>query len=209
MNINIGLQAQKMALVFMNPKVYKICFINLIVFLILPACLILGEAKGSLTPPPCPTENLMLDKALFPEGWSQHGPPSLRNAPIRWGVDRLGVSFGTQENGVANQVVHVGRNLNQAEEGYFDLVTSWFDTSEDATDWYIPSKFSYKNTVANRYRFGCRTYRLTGFESCQLVGQYGIYLVQFHTAMSPIMTYDDLARILRAIDDKMAKCLGK
>jgi hypothetical protein len=196
-----------MDLVFMNPKIYKISFINLIIFLILSACLILGEASGPLTPPLCPTENLMIDKSLFPDGWSQAGPPTLRGAPVRWGVDRLGVSFIAQENGVANQFVHVGENLNHAEEGYFDLVTSWFDTPEDATDWYIPSKFNYNSPIVTHYRFGCRTYRPSGVESCQLVAQYGVYLVRFHTFMSSIMTYDDLERILQAIDDKMAKCL--
>jgi hypothetical protein len=120
----------------------------------------------------------------------------------------LGVGFITQENGVAGQVVHLGRNPDHAEKGYFDLVDSWFDSEEDATDWYIPPQFNYESTAANHYRFGCRTYKPSGVESCQLVGQYEIYITRFHTFMSPIMTYGDLERILVAIDTKMTQCLG-
>lgn len=151
----------------------------------------------------------MIDGALFPKGWSQAGSPSQRGAPVRWGVDKLGVSFVTQENGVANQFVHQGRNPEHTEEGYLDLVTSWFDSREDATDWYIPPEFNYKSTIADRYRFGCRTYKPSGVESCQLVGQYGVYITRFHTFISPIMTYNDLECIFQAIDNKMAQCIDK
>ncbi len=208
--ISIGLQDQKMDLAFMNnPKFYKISFINLIILLILLACLNLEKENSQLIPTSCPIKSLMLDKSSFPDGWSQDGPPTLRGAPVRWGTDRLGVSFGTQENGVANQFVHIGENINHAEKGYFKLTATWFDRTEDATDWYVPYEFNYKSKVANQFRFGCRTYEPGGVESCQFVSQYEIYIIRFYTFMSPLMTYDDLKHILQTIDNKTARCLGK
>lgn len=178
-------------------------------FLALLACSILDEINEPVLPPPCPIENLMIDESLFSGGWSQMGPPDKSGAPIRWGVDKLGVGFITQENGVANQVVHQGRNPEHTEKGYFDLVDSWFDSREDETAWYVPPEFNYEGPIANHYRFGCRTHVPSGVQSCLMVGQYGVYLTQFYTDMSPIMTYRDLERILRTIDNKMAQCLSK
>ncbi len=163
----------------------------------------------SAAPPPCPVENLMINKSLFPEDWDQQGPPRERAAPVRWGIDKLGVTFISQKNGVALQDVHRGRDVNETENGYFDNVTSWFHSGKEETEWYIPSDFNYESPVANRYRFGCHTHTPSGVQSCQLVGQYGVYLTRFRTHMSPIMTYEDLEHILQTIDNKMAKCLGR
>jgi hypothetical protein len=187
---------------------HKMTLPTFVTLLGLLACSVI-RTNEAIVPPPCPMENLMIDKSLFPEGWHQEGPPRQRSAPVRWGIEKLGVGFLTQENGVAGQVVHRGENFSHTEDGYFELVDSWFDSEEDATDWYIPPEFNYESAIANHDRFGCRTYKPSGVESCQLVGQYGVYLTRFHTFMSPIMTYDDLAHILQAIDDKMAQCLNE
>jgi hypothetical protein len=49
--------------------------------------------------------------------------------------------------------------------------------------------------------------------TCQALGQYGEYLVRFHTSLDlshvECMSFSDLERILAAIDDKMALCLGQ
>jgi len=190
----------------MSFKLYKIGFIGS-VFVVLLACSIWeGEP---IMPPPCPIEELMIDISLFPADWSQNSLPSERNAPVRWGVDKLGVSFSTQEYGGAIHDVYRGRNLNDAKKGYLNLSESWFQLREDEGEWYIPSDFNYESTVADQYRFGCSIHKPSGFQTCQLSAQYNVYVTRFYTGMSPMMTYKDLEHILRAIDSKMAKCFGQ
>lgn len=188
---------------------YRISSVGLIILLVL----LVGSTCGvnePITLPPCPIETLMIDKSYLPEEmlWYQE-IPSRRGAPVRWGVDKLGVGFSSQKNGGVIQDVYRGENFDQAEDGYFDLVTSWFDSREDETDWYIPSMFNYESVIADHFRFGCRTHKPSGVESCQMVGQYGIYVTRFRADISSIMTYEDLEHILQTIDDKMAQCLGK
>lgn len=187
---------------------YRISLVSFSVSVVVVLGLVCGINKPAVSPP-CPLENLMIDESLFPDGWYQPGPPRERSAPVRWGIEKLGVGFISQKNGVALQDVHQGQTVSQTEKGYLELVTSWFDSRTDETDWYIPPEFNYESPIANQFRFGCRIHKPSGVQSCQMVGQYGIYLTRFHTVMSPIMTYNDLAHILQAIDDKMAQCLNE
>lgn len=195
-----------MGLVSMNFNLHKISFIGAI-FVILFSCSI--REREPIIPPPCPIEDLIVDISSFPAGWTQNSPPRERNAPIRWGVDKRGVSFSTQEYGGAIQDVYRGRNLDDAGKGYFNLSESWFRLREAEGDWYIPSEFSYESIIADHYRFGCSIHKPSGFQTCQMAAQYGVYVTRFYTGMSPLMTYSDLERILQAIDNKMGQCLGK
>ena len=153
----------------------------------------------------------MIDQSLFSKDWHQQSLPRERSAPDQWGIERLGVSFISQKNGVAGQAVYRGRDFNESKVEYFDRIsaTGWFHSDENETEWYIPSDFTYKSTVADNYRFGCQTHNPSGVQSCQFVGQYEVYLIRFRTHMSEIMTYEDLEHILQTIDNKMAQCLDR
>ena len=145
---------------------------------------------------------------MFTPGWIQGSLPSKRNAPIDWGVDKLGVSFTTQKHGGALQDVYRGQNFDQTEKGYVDLSESWFHLREDEGDWYVPSEFSYESPIADHYRFGCSIHQPSGFQTCQMAAQYGVYVMRFYAGMSLMMTYEDLERILREIDNKVERCFN-
>lgn len=190
-----------------NSAIWKRKLSILVLFLGL-AC---GISTDPAVPPPCPMENLMIDLSLFPDDWYQQGPPWEKAATVSWGVEKLGVTFVSSVNGVAQQDVHRGRNVQKAKEGYPELASSWFHIREDETDWYTPTEFDYKSLVANQYRFGCQTHQSSSgeIETCQLVAQHEVYIMRFHTLMSPIMTYNDLGHILQDIDNKTAQCLAE
>jgi len=190
----------------MNFNFHKI---SLICFILIALLACSSWEKEPTIPPPCPIEDLMIDISLFPTGWFRGDLPSKRGAPIRWGIDKLGVSFTTQEYGGAIQVVYRGRNLNHAEKGYSNLSESWFHLQDDEGDWYVPSEFNYKSPIADQYRFGCSIHQPSGFQTCQMSAQHQVYLIRFVAGMSSLMTYNDLDRILRTIDEKMAQCLSK
>jgi hypothetical protein len=150
----------------------------------------------------------MIDPSLFSsEDWQQQGPLSERAAPVRLGIERLGVTFISMRHGVALHEVYRERDEEKSKAEYFDQLNSWFHSSDDETDWYIPSEYNYNSSVVDNHQFRCQTHKPSGVENCQFVGQYETYIVRFHTYVSPIMTYDDQARILQAIDNKMARCL--
>ena len=184
----------------------KVSSLNWITLIVLSACSILGKA-GEPAMSPCPIEDLMIDESLFREGWLQEGPPEQRTALIRFGIRKLSVGFISQRHGVARHDVYEGENFEETEKQYFREVDSWFSPREGWTDWYTP-KFNYESPIADHYRFSCYTHKASGVETCAMMGQYGVYLTRFHADMSSIMTYDDLNRILQAIDGKMAKCLA-
>ena len=186
--------------------------INLVIFTILLTllpCSICNKSNNPVVPAPCPIEFLMLDTSSLPEGWLA-GKPRERSAPTRWGIEKLGVTFMSDSApGVNLQHVHRGENYKRTSDGYFEFMTSWFHTNEGNTEWYLPLEFPYKNTIADRYHFRCATVKHNGIEFCHFVGQYGVYITEIQTVMSPSMTYDDLAYILQTIDTKMTQCLGK
>lgn len=187
----------------------RINLISVIIPLILLSCSVFGRANEYVVPSVCPIEFLMIDASALPEGWLG-GTPRVKSAPVRWGVDKLGITFLSESApGVTLQDVYRGANFKDTSDGYFELMTDWFHVDKGNTEWYLPLRFRYKNTVADRYQFGCATVKHNGVEFCQFVGQYGLYITRFHTVMSSGMTYDDLEQILGVIDDKMAQCLSK
>lgn len=186
----------------------KLDFLYLMVLVTLSACSVLGKVDKPIESS-CPIEDLMIDKSLFREGWYQEGPPSERAAVIRFGINRLSVGFLSQRHGVVGHDVYEGRSFEETEKQYFKEVDSWFAPREGWTEWYIPREFSYQSAIADQYRFECYTHNASGVETCKMMGQYNVYLTALHADMSPIMTYYDLDRILRSIDNKMAACLAE
>ena len=158
---------------------------------------------------PCEIETLLVDESIFPEGWKEQGPPRSKEATASLGVEKIGTGFSTRTRGVAIQDVYRAYDTRAAVTGYKDLM-SFFSVREDETEWVLPIELTYRSQVADQFRLGCSTHRPSGVQRCQFIGQYGVYLVKFHTYMSSdLMTYEHLEHILQDIDQRMAECLDK
>ena len=165
--------------------------------------------SGVPVPRPFAIEELLIDQSLLPQGWEQQGPPSSRNAPVRLGVERSGVSF-ISYGGVANQHVYRCNSVRAAAREYPGEADSWFSPREGWGAWTVPAVLPYESAVADQFRFNCYTHQASGGQACQAVGRYDEYIVRFYTAMSDdYMTFTDLERILAAIDERMALYLEK
>jgi hypothetical protein len=182
----------------------------------LVAVILLGTMTGCCgviicQPPPaapCDIGTLVIDEVIFPEGWEQQGSPRTRAAPARFGIERLGTTFSTPTSGVAVYGVYRAIDLRTAAAGYKDFM-SYFSLDEGETEWSLPVDLAYRSPVADQSRLGCSTNRTSDVERCQFIGQYGVYLVRFHTYVSPdMMTYKDLELILQDIDRRMTECLN-
>jgi hypothetical protein len=158
---------------------------------------------------PCEIETLLIDESVFPEGWEQLGLPRSKRATVSFGVEKSGIGFSTPTRGVAGHDVYRAVSARAAAAGYRDFMSD-FLVREGETEWTLPAEISYRSQVADQFRLGCSTHIAGGVQCCQFIGQYGVYLVRFHTYMSPdMMTYEDLEYILQDIDQRMAGCLDR
>ena len=157
---------------------------------------------------PCDIKTLLVQEMVFPKGWEELGPPRAEEAAVRFGIEKIGTGFSTPKHGVAIQDVYRAQDAGAAASGYQDFM-SFFSLREEETDWSLPVELTYSNPSADQSRLGCSTQRSSGVERCQFIAQYGVYLLRFHTYMSPeMMTYDDLEHILQDIEGRMTECLN-
>ncbi len=169
-----------------------------------------GVDEGPVPTPTFPLEDLLLDTSAFPEGWYlPTGEPS--DPPGGFGL-RTALTFSPSgSGGIALHEASVARNAEEAAEGYQKWEGLWFSDREGYCTWAVPSEFTYQSPVADQYRLACCIRQQEGGDqTCQAVGQYGRYLIRFHTYMNPeSMTYADLEHVLVAIDERMALYLEK
>ena len=187
---------------------HRIKFLLGIALLTTMSCIKIGAGQPP-PPPPCPIESLLLDESFFHPDIHRTGPPSRGGAPMRFGVNRIGVGFTSMTQGGATQDVYQGRSVEEAQKKFAEEVEWEFSAREGWTEWYIPNAFNYQSSVADRFRFGCYRHKTSGVETCQAFGQYNIYLIKLSADMSSILIYRDLERMLRAIDSKVAQCLAE
>lgn len=186
---------------------HRIKFLIGIALLTTMACIKIGAGQPPPLPP-CPIESLLLDESFFHPDIHQTGPPSRDGAPMRFGVNRIGVGFTSMTQGGASQHVYQGRSVKEAQKKFAEEVEWEFSAREGWTEWYVPDTFNYQSFVADQIRFSCYRHKASGVETCQAFDQYDMYLIELSADMSSILTYQDLERMLQAIDSKVAQCLA-
>jgi hypothetical protein len=173
------------------------------------SCLDITVDGGPVPTPSFPIESLLLEESAFPEGWTAYEPYEPE--------DGFGLSTcihyspaPTSPGGIALHAAYIARSSEEAGDGYQVWAPFWFAEREGRGAWSVPDQLRYDSQVADRFRFACYRERGDGRRVCQAVGQYGRYMTRFHTFMHPAtMPFDDLERILIAIDERMASYLAK
>lgn len=180
--------------------------IMLLLLLGLSGCCVCLQASP---PPiaPCSIESLLLNASIFPGNeWEEIGPPNSRSAPSEIGVERIGTSFSTPTNGVANHHVYRLFDDQKAKDEFEHSVTVWFLQGTGESEWLTPAGMDLSQIRADRYQIRCSTFLRNGAEKCRYIAQYGPYLVEFSTDML-IVSYDDLGSLVKSIDKKMTSCM--
>ena len=157
--------------------------------------------------------DLMIDVSAFPQGWDvefgpSHPPPGKH---IRGESEGLYVQFDVRgfDAGAMHVVCRYKNDLQATVSFYVD---NEFPKRESVvTPWAVPEEWSYESPVADRFKFACAELELLSrFRSCKAVAQYGEYISVFRTHVSPeYMTLEDLERVLKAIDERMALYLAE
>lgn len=160
-------------------------------------------------------KDLLVDESVFPRGWEAAGAPYDPEDGLL--ADRIVASFfihGCPHSRRAGHYVYrFYGGARCADMGYRSESSNWFAPRDGWGPWGVPAELPHQSTVADQFRFSCRTRQGSTVQACHAVGQYEEYVVRFLVAMDPqgsdCMSFSDLERILSAIDERMASYLGR
>lgn len=155
-------------------------------------------------------ERLLVDVSLFPSKWYVDIPPF----PYYW-LEGAETSAAIQlrlqgSNALATHRLFRYRDAAKAMAEYHRQMPGEFYSADRLTPWEPPEALPYQSSVADQFRFGCAIIGRSQsdpdrFTTCKAMAQYGKYLSIFATWISPDgMQLEDLERILKAIDERMA-----
>jgi hypothetical protein len=160
---------------------------------------------------------LLLDAQVFPAGWH------VSQGPRQYGEDRAGKDNRYIEFSSRNATKHSMHMIFQYQDDsaasywYAEYLPAEFRSALRLTPWETPIDLQYQSHVADQFRFACADFQyadadgnLNRYTRCTAMAQYDEYVSVFFTYISlESMTYSDLERILKAIDERMAHYLGK
>ena len=159
-------------------------------------------------PTPCLINELLLDVSAFPGGsWQEMGSPSERDAPVRMGVEPIGISFSGPFDFTLQQVYRFEGD-RQAKNAYSEEAESWFTPSEHETDWGTPPELDNLAVNADQVRIGCHDEISGSDEQCQYVAQYGPYILRLLGGMRSLSD-EDFIKLVAEIDSRATNCLAQ
>lgn len=169
---------------------------------------------------PVDMHDLMVDVSVFPQGWYVFfGPATIPERARRGERGSLYIVFYPEgfESGIDGAYHEVYRYRNETDAAiafYSEFLGNEFPNLREAmiTSWAVPEEWSYESSTADRFKFACAEFEILDrlSRSCKAVAQYDEYISVFRTHVSPeYMTLEDLERVLRAIDERMALYLAE
>jgi len=162
-------------------------------------------------------DELLLDVQAFPPGWH------VSQSPRQYGEDRAAKDNRYIEFRPKNAMTHSMHIVFQYQDDssaaywYDEYLPAEFRSAFRLTPWETPLDLQYQSHVADQFKFACADFEYGDVDGsskrytrCTAMGQYEEYVSVFFTYISrESMTYADLERILRAIDERMARYLEK
>jgi hypothetical protein len=170
-----------------------VLFCTAIIFASLAACQSSQMAETGL----CSEETiaLLIDENGLPEAWRADEPTS-DDEFGQGAIQKCTRSFHTF-NAVAFEEIYKYETAQDAIEDYAQLVAlfSWAEADQ------FPAP-QLQSETADDLVVECATPRKNAM--CHIIARYDVYVVHFNTHLAyNVMTTDDLAQVLEAIDDKM------
>ena len=158
--------------------------------------------------------DLVIDELVFPQGWYVFVvPTTIPERAHRGERESLYVTLRPEgfDEGAQHEVYRYRNKTDAAIAFYLDFSRNEFPNLREAmiTPWAVPEEWSFRSTVADRFKFSCAEINvLAPYRSCHVVAQYDEYISVFVTHVSPeYMMLRDLELVLAAIDERMAHYL--
>lgn len=158
---------------------------------------------------PFTTMKLLIDLPDMPPGWKVSWGPersedyisSQDSSVIAFVVSGVSLPFGREG---ALHSIYRYRSARAAKGVYEELVLPG-QVGETPADW------TYQSQVADQSYFACYDYEgREPYPICEWSARYEEYVVIFHSWLVPgYMSLEDMERVIRAIDARMAEYLGK
>jgi hypothetical protein len=173
----------------------------MVVIYVLVTILIVGCGVAHLRPatptPPAPLEDLLIDTADLPAGFTAR-------APERGGSSGQFLDDDNLENIVQQfksgdvLVTHRVWRYRSSERARNKYDNSIYHNHEPA------AQIIYQSPVAQEMAVSCNPFGDSGMEFCRAFMHYGIYHVEVASHIDhETMTYSDFEDVLEAIDEKM------
>ena len=191
---------------------------------LLAVCLVLLLTYMALMRMPNPRtkridlDDLMVTRADFPQGWAASGGgPITKREHQEGSQENQSASFRPESLGWmdplgALHTVYRYRNPYQAMDAYFQEHRGLYQVRRDTSAWTVPPDWSYRSPIADQFEFACAHISNIVYSgtTCIAKARYDEFISVFSAELgSPYLTHADLERVLRAIDERMARALGK
>ena len=169
-------------------------------------CYLLKGCYILQTPPArdCPIERLVLDERVFPG--EATAEPILSPLP-RAAWESAGRDIFLKAGGKLSHNVYRYRTAERAAREFEKRKRLTFLETPTRGPWETPAEVAYRSPIANRYYLACGQDRHT--YTCFMLAQYEEYYVWLNAHIEGGMTFEALEQALRAIDERIARCLGK
>lgn len=155
------------------------------------------------------TESLLMDASMFPPGW-ENGWVS-PTADSHGAFEHLSIDILGGRGGGAFHEIYRYECVNDAQREYkrqldvFLTDTPLYDEWRPRDDLRAAFTFADEAYVACANRGRPLEEKIT---DCRMLARYHEYVVRFHTeVIPPYLTFEDLARILKSLDDKFASAM--
>jgi len=151
------------------------------------------------------TREVLISLDDMPQGWKVvYGPGKAEDAIS--GKDSATIRFTAipefQVGGAAHSVYRYGSS-RKASNIYQELVLPGEVGSK-------PTSWSFVSSIADQSHFACYDYEGRQPPICSWSARYEEYIVIFHAWLIPErMSLGDIEKVIRVIDDKMRRYLGK
>lgn len=176
----------------------RICNVFLLFVIGLEGCISCREIPSG----PCSMESLLLNRDDLPVAvFTETGTRSANGAPARIGIERIGTSFSSTNQGGLNQSVYRFLDSEDAKKeilGIIEYEFSGWETWEE-----IPLGVDIR---ADLYKIGC-TKTAKEHLLCRYVAQYDVYLIDFDASLV-ILDFSSFVSVVQRIDEKASLCLG-
>jgi len=178
----------------------------LLLGIVLGGCYFLKGCYILQTPPArdCPIERLVLDEGVFPG--EATAEPILSPLP-RAAWESAGRGVFLKKGGSFLHDIYRYRTAERAAREFEKRKRLIFIETSTRGPWETPAEVTYRSPIADRYYLAC------GMEHkiymCFMLAQYEEYYVLLNAHIEGGMTFEALEQALRAIDERMARCLGK
>ncbi|NPV87858.1 MAG: hypothetical protein HPY45_17810 [Anaerolineae bacterium] len=152
-------------------------------------------------------DSLLLTVSDFPPQWTIYYDARPITGDFDWGEENIRIGFVLGSGfGYSRQYVYRFSNVLEARYAYFFLRKDLPVITKES-----PINFlTYKSALANEWYMRC-TRASTGGVACDVLGRYEDYIVYFSIATKEKnqLAPEQLERLLRSIDDRMAAHLSK